>query len=153
MGTAVETQSKKLKISKFNNNIAISCSWKASPNVRSYDLIGAYLNGPKVLGGPTSTITYSGGTIRPSAEKETSKGFGSVLKMPTGGNSIVISTTFTISGSGRIYGSYQHAKSSISLNKAKSFNISSSGLGQVFSFSSVSIRNKYDAMSGVYIDA
>ena len=72
--------------------------------------------------------------------------------MPTGGNSIIASTTFTFSGSGRVYGSYQHAKSSISLANANSYTIASNGLGQVFYFSNLNIRAKYDAMAGVFID-
>ena len=151
-GNIHETQSKILQIAKASNVIAISCAWKKSPNVRSYDLIGAYLNGPSIIGTPSAVISYSGGVVYPSATKQPSNGFGAAIKLPTGGNSIIASSTFNISGSGRVYGSYQHAKSSISLANANSYSISSSGLGQVFYFSNINIRNKYDAMSGVFID-
>lgn len=150
--TTHETQSKILRISNAGTAIGISCAWKKSPTVRSYDLIGAYLNGPSISGTPSARITYSGGTIYPSASKQPSNGYGAVIKMPTGGNSIIASTTFFLTGSGRVYGSYQHAASSISLANASSFTISSTGLGQVFKFSSLSIRNKYDGMGGVYTD-
>ena len=151
-GSTHETQSKRLKISRANTTIAISCTWKKSPNVRSYDLIGTYLNGPSLSGGGSAKITYSGGTITPSATKTPGNGYGAVLKLPNGGSGIVASSTFSIIGSGRVYGSYQHAKSSISLANANSYTIASYGLGQVFYFSNLNIRAKYDAMSGVFID-
>ena len=152
MATSHETQAKRLKISKADKTISISCAWKKSPSVRSYDLIGTYLNGPSISGGVSSRISYSGGNISPSATKSPSNGYGAVIKLPSSGNSIIASTTFTVTGSGRIYGSYQHAASSISLANASSFTISSSGLGQVFKFSSLSIKNKYDGMGGVFTD-
>ena len=152
-GTEHETQSKRLKISKINSTIAISCVWKKSPSVRSYDLIGTYLNGPSLSSTPSSKITYSGGSIYPSATKTPGNGYGAVIKLPSSGNSIIASSTFTVSGSGRVYGSYQHAKSSISLANASSFTIGNGGLGNVFKFSSQTIRSKYDGMGGVFIDA
>ena len=150
--TSHETASKILKISKSNKTIGISCAWKKSPSVRSYDLIGTYLNGPSIASGVSAKINYSGGTIYPSATKQPGNGYGAAIKLPSGGNSIIASVGFTVSGSGRVYGSYQHAKSSISLANANSYSISSSGLGQVFYFSNATIRAKYDAMGGVFID-
>ena len=150
--TTHETQSKILKISKLNKTFAISCAWKKSPTVRSYDLIGTYLNGPSLSGGAIARIAYSGGNIYPSYEKTPGNGYGAVIKMPTGGNSIIASTTFSVTGSGRVYGSYQHAKTSISLANASTFTIGNAGLGNVFRFSSTTIANKYDAMGGVYTD-
>lgn len=150
--TSHETQSKILRISKANTTIGISCSWKKSPNVRSYDLIGTYLNGPSILGTPSAVISYSGGVIYPSATKQPSNGYGAVLKLPNGGNSIIASTTFRVTGNGRVYGSYQHAKQSISLANASTFTIGNGGLGNVFKFSNLNIRNKYDGMGGVYTD-
>ena len=150
--TEHETQSKVLKISKSGSTFAISCAWKKSPNVRSYDLIGTYLNGPSISGTPVARINYSGGTIYPSASKEPGNGYGAVIKLPNGGNSIVAGLIFSVTGSGRVYGSYQHAKTSISLAKASSFTIGNAGLGNVFRFSSATTANKYDAMGGVYKD-
>ena len=150
-GSTHETASKRLKISKSGSTIGISCAWKKSPSVRSYDVIGTRLSGPSIASGVASKITYSGGTIYPSATKQPSNGYGAVLKLPNSGNSIIASTTFTVSGSGRIYGSYQHAKTSVSLNNANSYSIGSGGLGNVFIYSS-SIASKYDQMGGVFTD-
>ena len=155
MATSHETAAKKLTISKSNATyptIAITAIWKQSPAVRSYDLIGAYLNGVTRVSSPSSKITYSGGTITPSATKFNGTGWGASLKLPNGGNSIVVSQTFSVTTGGRVYGSYQHAKSAISLNNSQSFTISHSGLGNVFYFSDANIRNKYDGMGGVYIN-
>ena len=110
------------------------------------------MNGPSLYGGASARIAYSGGSISPSYEKTPGNGYGAVIKMPTGGNSIIASTTFTVTGSGRVYGSYQHAKTSISLANASTFTIGNAGLGNVFRFSSTTIANKYDAMGGVYTD-
>lgn len=153
-GNYHETQAKILTINKagtINPVISIIAQWKYAPNVRSYDLIGAYFSGVSIASGITSKITYTGGTIYQAADVTASNGFGSVLKLPTNGADIVVSSTFAVSGHGTIYGSYQHAKSSISLNNAKSFTISFSGLGNVHYFSNMNIRAKYDAMQGVDI--
>ena len=72
------------------------------------------------------------------------------MKLPGSGSNIVFNQTFTVSGSGRVYASYQHAKSSVSQADSKSFSISSSGLGNVFYFSSLNIRNKYDTLNIVF---
>ena len=150
-GNTHETASKLLRISKAGSTIAISCSWKKSPSVRSYDVIGARLSGLSLSSTPGTLITYSGGAVYPSATKTPGNGYGAVLKLPNSGNSIVASTTFTVSGSGRVYGSYQHAKQNISLNNANSYSIGSGGLGNVFIYSS-GIASKYDQMGGVFID-
>ena len=152
-GNYHETQAKILTINKSNDSIpviSLIAQWKYAPNVRSYDLIGAYLSNLSMVGTQTSKVISTNGTVWSSAEVNTSNGFGSVLKLPNGAN-IVASSTFRVTGHGTIYGSYQHAKSSISLNNAKSFTISFSGLGNVHYFSNMNIRSKYDAMQGVDI--
>lgn len=155
-GNYHETQAKILKISKLTGNmdpvISIIAQWKYSPNVRSYDLIGAYFSGNiNMASGISSKVIYDGGSNYTSANITSSNGFGSVLLLPANGRNIVVSTTFAVTGSGTVFGSYQHAKSVISLNNAKTFSISYSGLGNVFYFSNINIRAKYDAMQGVSI--
>lgn len=154
-GTYHETQAKILQISKSGSTlpiISICAQWKYSPNVRSYDLIGAYFSGNVILAsGLTNKINHSGGVTHPSYTKTASNGYGSVLLLPANERDIVVSSTFMADGSGTIFGSYQHAKSLVSLNNAKSFSISYSGLGNVFYFSNMNIRAKYDAMQGVSV--
>ena len=154
-GNYHETQAKILQIAKsgsLNPVISIVAQWKYSPNVRSYDLVGAFFSGDiNMASGITSKVIYTGGTNFSSANITASNGFGSVVLLPANGRNIVASTTFAVRGSGTVFGSYQHAKSVISLNNAKSFSISYSGLGNVFYFSNMNIRAKYDAMQGVSI--
>ena len=59
-----------------------------------------------------------------------------------------ISLTFMVSGSGTVYGSYQHASTATTLAESKKYTISSSGYGRVINFDA-SVRNKYAAMTGV----
>ena len=153
-GTSHETNAKKLTISKTGSTypiITINCVWKTNPAVRSYDLIGAYLSGTSVVGGVNSRIVYSGGTIYPSATQSTSNGEGASILLPSSGTSIVASSTFSVYQGGIVYGSYQHAKQSVTLNQSNSYTFSYAGLGGVFNFSNSTIRDKYDKMSGVYI--
>jgi len=154
MATSVETTAKILKISKGTGDfpiITINVIWKGSPKVRSYDLIGAMLAGTSSLGSPATTLRYTGGGITPSALKEVSNGFGASIKLPSSGTGIIVSQTFSVYKGGRVYASYQHAKKSLTLNNSQSFTINASGLGGVFFFNNSSIRDKYDAMEGVYV--
>lgn len=57
-----------------------------------------------------------------------------------------------LSGSMKIYGTYQHAVANVTLAQSKSYTLSSSGLGGVLYYSNSTIRNKYDNMQGVYAD-
>ena len=155
-GTVHETNAKRLQISKSGSGtlimIAVSCTWKSNPNVRSYDLIGARLNNTSLASGISSSLSYSGGTIYPSATKTLTNGFGASIKLPSSGTNIVASQTYAVYSGGRVYASYQHAKSSVTLNQSQSFGIGAGGLGGVFTFSNGNITAKYDAMGGVYID-
>ena len=154
-GNYHETQSKILEISKsgsLNPVISIIAQWKYAPNVRSYDLIGAFFSGNiNMASGISSKVDFTGNSTYSYADITSSNGFGSVVKLPTNGTNIVVSTTFAVRGSGTVFGSYQHAKKTISLNNAKSFSIGYNGLGNVFYFSNMNIRAKYDAMQGVSI--
>ena len=49
----------------------------------------------------------------------------------------------------KVYGTYQHAKSSVSLSESQNYSFSSRGLGGVLKFNKDSIKNKYDGMTGV----
>lgn len=154
-GNYHETQAKILQMNIYTGEIStvsITATWKYSPNVRSYDIIGAYLSNVTMIGSPLSKVVSTNGTVYPSSTISSSLGFGAVIKLPTNGDNIRVNTTFEITGSGTVFGSYQHAKSTISLANARSFSISYSGLGNVFYFSNMNIRAKYDAMQGVSVN-
>lgn len=78
-----------------------------------------------------------------------SNGFGVSFLLPTGAiSSLEEVVEFRYSGSGRIYGSYQHAQKSVTLANSKKYTISAYGYGNVLNFDS-SVKDSYDAMGGV----
>ena len=58
--------------------------------------------------------------------------------------------TFTYSGSGTIYASYQHAKTNVTLATSKKYTIAQGGYGNVLLFDN-NVQIKYDNMTGVSI--
>lgn len=147
------TASKKLTIAKSCSTtcmIIVKCQWLINPVVRSYDVIGARLNNTEVVGAITTKVTSSGGTEYFSNLKTLSNGFGVSIKLPPS-NNISIEQKYSVSKSGTIYASYQHATSSISLSTSKLYTISSSGYGGVFNFTGAA-TGIYDKMQGVSIE-
>lgn len=51
-----------------------------------------------------------------------------------------------------IYGSYQHATESVSLDTSQNYSFSSSGYGNVFKFG-LTTKGKYDNTQGVYVSS
>ncbi|MDE6141153.1 MAG: hypothetical protein K2G03_00980, partial [Bacilli bacterium] len=151
--TSHETNSKTMKISKSCNStcsISVVVTWKNVPNTKSYDVIGAYLDGISLIKHSSTkvkTSTSSNSSLEIQQEKS---GFGVSISLPTSGSNYVISQTYTVSKGGTVYASYQHAKSSISLANSKNYTISREGYGGVFKFSGTA-KNIYDAMGGVSI--
>ena len=153
LATEHTTKSKKIKITSVCDSISCSISvtveWLTNPNVRSYDVIGAYLKNTSLIGIPTTHLkTFQGTTAKNDCDSQTN-GFGVSLKL-SNGNNVKIYQYFDVKPSGTVYASYQHAKSSISLTNSKKYTISNAGYGGVFLFDS-SIKDIYDAMGGVYI--
>ena len=50
----------------------------------------------------------------------------------------------------KVYGAYRHAQGNLTLAQSQKYTIDSSGYGGVIKFDN-SVKNYYDAMSGVYI--
>ncbi|MBQ7030849.1 MAG: hypothetical protein IJN13_00560 [Bacilli bacterium] len=148
-----ESPSKYFTIAKSctsNCLITLVAEWKKNPNVRSYDVIGAYFENVSLESSPITTATNSSSTNSSSEMVSNQNGFGVSVKLPTGGNNMVVSQYFRVSPGGTVYGSYQHATANISLANSKKYTLSRSGYGGVFLFDS-SVRNYYDAMGGVSI--
>ncbi len=145
------TDNKTIKISNSGNNkISIVATWKNDPKVRSYDVIGAYLEGPK-WNNMLTRINYNSGNYSSNEINSFYNGFGVSVKLPSNGSNIIVSQSFNYTGSGTIYGNYQHAKSSVTLAQSKKYTIDRNGFGGVFSFYD-GIGSKYDAMGGVSIN-
>lgn len=153
--TSVNDTDKTLKISTSSSSTivyaGVTATWKVNPNVRSYDVIGAYLSGIKQIGSVTTRLSYSSGSTESNEIQVFDNGFGVSAKLPSSGNNIVVSQSFSTTVGGTIYASYQHATSYISLANSKCYTIGKKGYGNVFVFNS-GMESKFDAMAGVDID-
>ncbi len=147
-----ETASKSLKLSSVCTSsycgITVVVHWKNNPNTRSYDVLGAYLEGNSLRTTPTTYLTSSANTIYSSEIVNQANGFGVSIKLPTNANGITLYQYYDTTPGGTIYQSYQHAKSSTTLANSKKYTISRSGYGGVFLFNNT-VKDKYDAMGGV----
>lgn len=155
LSTLHETAAKQLKISKSTISpiakISVVLTWKGTPKVKSYDVMGTYLEGVNLVGNVITKVSYSGGNYDSNEIKNFNNGFGVSIKLPSSGSNIIVSQSFNATLGGTVYASYQHATSSISLASSKYYTISKSGYGKVFSFYN-NMSSKYDGMGGVYID-
>lgn len=151
-GTSISYGGRTLKIFKScssNCLISVTLEWTGNPTVRSYDVIGAYIENTSFTNTPTTTVATSSSKTVVTDLKKTNNGIGSSFKLPSGSN-IKVNQTFRVNTGGHVYASYQHAKSSSTLAKSKDYTFSKFGYGNVFQFSNNS-SNIYDAMSGVDI--
>ncbi len=110
---------------KYNNGQVVTYSGK-SDNVKISDVL---------------TGEHGGVGISMNIPNSVSSGLSNsiTVKLLTGADTVTV------------YGTYQHAKSAVSLSESKSYSFDSSGLGGVLKFNSTSIRNKYDGMTGVRV--
>lgn len=102
--TSHETNSKTMKISKSCNStcsISVVVTWKNIPNTKSYDVIGAYLDGVNLLSKVSTNAKASGMTNSIFEIKKDNKGFGASISLPTSGSNYVISQTYTVSKGGK----------------------------------------------------
>ena len=152
-GTSISYGDRTLKIFKSCSDdclISITLQWTSNPIVRSYDVIGAYIENTSFVGSPTTTVATSNSKTVITDLKKTNNGIGSSFKLPSGSN-IKVNQTFSVNAGGHVYASYQHAKSTSTLAKSKDYIFSYYGYGRVFKFSDSS-SNIYDAMNGVDIE-
>lgn len=153
-GTSYTQYGKKVTIAKSctsNCIIVVKCTWNSTPNVKSYDVIGARLSGTSLVSDVITTkITSSSGTEYSNDLYRLTNGFGVSVKLPSVGTINSIEQKYTVSKKGTVYASYQHATSSISLATSKLYTISSSGYGRVFGFYGAA-SNVFDEMEGVDI--
>lgn len=151
-GTSFSDTSKTLKIFKSCSSdclISVTAQWNGHPLIRSYDVIGAFLNGTTFTNNPITTVSSTDTKTTVSDLTMTSYGAGSSFLLPSG-SGITINQIFRVQTGGHVYASYQHAKSTSTLAKSKDYTFSYFGYGRVFLFGSGS-QNIYDAMNGVDI--
>lgn len=154
--TYVVTYEKRLAISSACNgnscNIVLVTQWYQSPSVRSYDVFGVRYNSSVSVPGSAYTLVETNeGSSYCESYVYRYNGHGCSVKLSETASSFYITQVFAASGSGRIYGSYQHATTIVSKSTSQKYNISGAGLGGVFAFYG-SAYGVYDEMPGVYID-
>ena len=129
--------------------ISTAVNWLGEPSVKSHDVLGSLLSGPTRLGNPGTIIVGDNNSYPPDAVVYDTDGFGVVFNLPNA-QSINIAQTFTYTGTGLVFATYQHALTPINLAHAQEFNINISGYGSVLQFYGNAF-GVYDAGPGVYI--
>lgn len=146
--------------------VSLTTEWLNMPNVRSYDVMAIRVTKPSVtvstlrdsninwtekVDGIVTTHTYS------STSKYFNKcdeGIGLSVKLPeSASKSLKYTMTVSFYSSYdpfEVYGSYQHATSSITLADSKKYDINKAGMGKVIDFKS-SVSSIYDNTGGVYV--
>ena len=125
-------------------------TWDVSPSIRSWDNIGAYLDGISLIEHLQTYVTSTAGTNYFSY-LNTTNGIGNSVELPSVGEDIIITMTFKVSRGGTVYGSYQHAMQNTTLANSQNYTISLGGEGHVFLYTGNAI-GLYDGMNGVDID-
>lgn len=151
--TTIEDSNRTFKISKScttNCFISVTLTWKNNPITRSYDVMGAYLDGTTLENTPSTVIKSTGSSSNITDIKRANNGFGVSMLLPKYGNNIIINQNFRVKKSGTVYASYQHAKNNISYGDSKNYTFSKSGYGQVFQFSGTP-TSIYDRFGGINI--
>ena len=146
-----ETNAKILKLATSCSTtcmVTSTLSWKNVPNVKSYDLIGAYASGTKIKYFKKALLSYGSNSTTSVEKNVTSTGVSSTFKLPDTKELMTIVQQFEVNKDGTIYVSYQHAKKSISLANSRKYSFSASGYGGVYNFS-FDVSSYYDGMGGV----
>ena len=152
----VETQAKRLAISKSCINgvcsVNLTNNWKYEPRVKSYDVIGVMFSNTSQYGNGYSTVFKVNGTNHLCTEYvKNSDGLGCSYKLPSNATADIytyMSLDVNDTG-GLVYGSYQHAGSSVTLSQSKNYSFSINGYGNVFLFNTAKAKDAYDGMGGV----
>ena len=125
-------------------------TWHVSPSVRSWDNIGAYLDGVNLIQHNYTYVDSTSGTSY-YTNLNTTNGVGNSVKLPDTGENITISMSFKVSRGGTVYGSYQHAMQNTTLANSQNYTLDYLGEGGVFLYYGNAI-GVYDGMNGVDID-
>ena len=150
------TASKSLRIVNNSGYVTMTLTWYKVPTIKKWDVMAFRKNTSVSMGSYYIFRQYYVNTsneFKLSTEKygqNFDNGVGATFKVQDGSShEMELSADFT--GSGRIYGSYQHASSSkATLADAMDYTLSGSGFGGVILFNS-KIEGKFDAMGGVYL--
>ncbi len=147
------TNYKSIELINNSNTITVKVKWKKYPKIRSYDVLVVRLDGPNLEKIVSFKQFYKDNGIIKVSTATTQKTFNNSF-----GESFLLSdkevnecvSTFVINGSGKVFATYQHASSTVSLNDSTNYTLSEFGLGNVIQFNN-GIGEKYDKMRGVNI--
>ena len=149
------TPAKSLRIINNNGFVTMTLTWLQVPKIKKYDVMAFRKNTSVNMADFYFFKQYyqSGSNLILSTDKEGlnfDNGVGATFKVQNGtDHEMELSMQF--SGTGRVYGSYQHASNSkATLADAMNYTLSGSGYGGVILFDS-SIESKFDGMGGVYL--
>lgn len=151
-----ETPSKKLTMASSCYSdycfVSVYLGWKKVPAVTSYDVMGIRLTNSTLYDSTNTFVAKMDGNITTTYARavRASNGLADVFKITSGIDYATMDARVTPSSNGVLYGSYQHAKKTISLANASNFTFSGTGYGSVFLWPS-SIRSSYDEMGGVWM--
>lgn len=139
-------------------------NWLQVPKYKSYDVFAFYLSNFSYYNVAGSQLYYnstgSGGYNYNSSSagyKSSSVGAGISMNLKDGSNitgyylSLTANLTAGNSSHGTTYVSYQHAKTDLTRAQSMSYTFSLSGLGNVVYYSSPTLMNSYDGMSGTIV--
>lgn len=152
-GSYFSSSSKSVSFIKSGDWVTLIADWFVVPSVHSFDVMAFRMSGCSLVGNVTFRQTYvSSGNlyyVHNGNDKYFTNGFGTSALLQYGTDN-EFSMTFKVSGSGTIYGTYQHAMGTISLADSMNYSLSSGGFGRVLNFGTVG-HSIYDRMTGVDI--
>lgn len=167
MSTYYTTSYKNIEISTTHTSgnyyyIYLTNLWLITPKVKSYDVIAMRVDDATIVAGTqkgmqvyttngvTDTVNYS---YQGTNMVLSSNGFGISMNLVDAASEFtceIEAMTQSTSQWATVYGSYQHAMTSVTLAKSKSYTISHNGYGKVINFATA-VQNDYDNMQGVSI--
>lgn len=152
-GSYFASGAKAVSIIKNGDYVTLLGSWAVVPNVHSFDVIAVRFSGCSLVGELYFKQTYiSSGTLYSvynGTNQYFSNGAGSSALLQYGTDN-EYSLTFKVSGSGTVYGTYQHAVQTVTLDDSLNYGIGAAGYGNVIRFAA-GVALKYDQMNGVDI--
>lgn len=149
------TSSKSLRIVNNDGYVTMTLTWSKVPTIKKWDVMAFRKNTSVSMGNYYVFRQYyvTNNELFISTEKygqNFDNGVGATFKVQNG-NSHEMELSMNFTGSGRVYGSYQHASNSrATLADAMDYTLSGSGFGGVILFNEA-IESKFDGMGGVYL--
>lgn len=134
--------------------------WLKDPKVKSADVIALRYDGSVTIGEFSGEQYYTEAGKRKKVNypkdstntKRFSNGVGISMNLVDAGsdfdNYLLFNGTYSNINT-RVFASYQHAQSNVTVANSKVYNLSSNGLGGVINFTNATTRSQYDGMGGI----